>query len=601
MERAAVVHAVKQMQPVDMTLYYPRGDQRAFWDMIKNTEAYKQDLQEIRQEGERLLSAPNPELTYSLFMLYEQQGSRLEYERVYFERRRRLNTFALLALLEPDRQTYKAALYDMISSICQEMTWCLPAHVHVERLEGSIDLFSAETGFTLSELLCLFESDLPSVIRNQVLHALSERLFKPFLTHAHHWETAHHNWSAVCGGAIGAAALLQLNDTELLASVLLKTERCVHFYLKGFGSDGACLEGLGYWNYGFGYFIYYNDLLRQRSHGEMDWLRHDKVRCIAQFQQKAFLGGNKVVNFSDTLQEGSVHIGLSHYLAKQVEAVQPPPSSLRAAYTNDHCSRWAPAFRNLIWRDYEAEDIPWEVGSYYLPDAQWLISRYQDETGIDFGFAAKGGSNDEPHNHNDLGQFLLYGAGQIFISELGCGEYTADYFGEGRYTYDCNGSHGHAVPIINGRLQAAGGAYRANVLSYTVSQQEDILHLDLTSAYEAAELLQFRRWLCWNKRGKRPVLELRDEMELATPGSVIERFITTCRPECTGQGKVRLHGETRLSLQLHYNDELLEPVIQTKSYRNHFGMDTSYTLVDFILKQPAAGMSIAFQFEFAGA
>lgn len=60
------------------------------------------------------------------------------------------------------------------------------------------------------------------------------------------------------------------------------------YYLQGFGPDGACLEGLGYWNYGFGYFVYYADLLRKRTRGEMDWFRAEKVGRIALFQQKGF-------------------------------------------------------------------------------------------------------------------------------------------------------------------------------------------------------------------------------------------------------------------------------------------------------------------------
>ena len=75
-------------------------------------------------------------------------------EKVYFERRLRLNTFALLTLLEPDRG-YRTALQEMIWSICDEYTWCLPAHLNAESpggIKGTIDLFSAETGFTLSEI-----------------------------------------------------------------------------------------------------------------------------------------------------------------------------------------------------------------------------------------------------------------------------------------------------------------------------------------------------------------------------------------------------------------------------------------------------------------
>ncbi|MNV89055.1 hypothetical protein D3C71_1833170 [compost metagenome] len=77
-----------------------------------------------------------------------------------------------------------------------------------------------------------------------------------------------------------------MNDPGLLTEILFRTESSMRYYLEGFGEDGACLEGLGYWNYGFGYFTYYSDLLRSRSGRKLDWFHNDKVRRIARFQQQ---------------------------------------------------------------------------------------------------------------------------------------------------------------------------------------------------------------------------------------------------------------------------------------------------------------------------
>ncbi|MFE0556464.1 hypothetical protein ACFW1P_11120 [Paenibacillus sp. NPDC058910] len=595
---------VNGMAPADLRMYYQGGDQRSFWEGIRLSEDYEQDVSEIREEGERLLSVPNPPLTYDLFIRFARQGTRLDYEKVYFERRLRLNTFALLTLLEPDKEAYRTALQEMIWSICEEYTWCLPAHLNAESpggIKGTIDLFSAETGFTLSEIRVLLRDHLPSLLTSRIGEEVEERLFIPFLSQEHGWETATHNWSAVCAGSIGSAALLLMESGESLAKVLLKTEQCMDYYLQGFGADGACLEGLGYWNYGFGYFVYYADLLRKRSRGALDWFLAEKVGRIALFQQQGFLGGKAVVNFSDSQPENTVHLGLSHYLAGLYADIESPPQSLRSGYRDDHCSRWAPALRNLIWRDPLMAGSDWEEASYYLPDAQWLISRssYGDQV---YAFAAKGGSNHEPHNHNDLGHFILYGAGEVWCSDLGCGEYTAEYFGEGRYGYDCNGSQGHSVPIIDGHYQQEGPDSAAVVLQALTGEAVDRLRLELTSAYRVPALRAFTRTLEWSKEGHRPELTLSDLFTFdSPPSSLVERIVTRIQPELElldGRWVVVLRAAGADGLLIHYDNELVEPELTSHVFRDHFGKEAAWYAVDFKVKALGLHANIDFRFQF---
>ncbi|EFU42607.1 hypothetical protein PVOR_07120 [Paenibacillus vortex V453] len=646
--------AVTRWASVDLRLYYPNGDQRSFWEDIQSSGAYEEDIAQIRREGERLLAEPIPQLTYDLFARFARQGTRLEYEKVYFERRRRLNTCALLTLLEPGKEEYLLALQEMIWTICDEYTWCLPAHLNGEssaNIRSTIDLFSAETGFTLSEIRLLLQDRLAPLLISRMEDEVARRLFTPFLSHEFGWETATHNWSAVCAGSIGSAALLMMEDTGELEEILLKTERCMAYYLQGFGADGACLEGLGYWNYGFGYFVYYADLLLKRSQGAMDWFRDEKVSRIALFQQRSFLGGRAVVNFSDSQPESAVHIGLSHYLAGLYEDFETPPPSLRSAYGDDHCSRWAPALRNLIWRDPGKPGSEWGEASYYLPDARWLISRVSDGEEL-YAFAAKGGRNDEPHNHNDLGHFILYGAGEVWCSDLGCGEYTADYFGDGRYDYDCNGSQGHSVPIIDGHVQCEGADSEAIVLEAATGEEKEMLTVELTSAYRAPVLREFVRSLEWNKQEERPVLTLRDRFNFhSPPGSLVERIVTRVQPElkqlnecwmvvlraagADEQGEIReqeqvqrkeeaaeglaadertwkrtavqdsectrepdLSMDDRPSLAIHYDPELMEPELKAYTFRDHDGKDATWYAIDFNVKDPGLCVNIGLGFQF---
>ncbi|WP_157794081.1 heparinase II/III family protein [Paenibacillus donghaensis] len=582
--------------------YYPDGDGAAFWKSLRHRPDVASELAVILAEGNRLLVSPVEELTHSLFAIFETQGLRLEYERVYFEKRRRLNTFAILSLLEPESEVYEVALLDAVWSICSELTWCLPAHVNAKRaLSATIDLFSAETGFALAELRLLFGERLPEPLRTRIAELVDERLFRPFVEQGpYEWEEAEHNWSAVCAGSIGSAALLLLEakqDRSRLARILEKTERSISFYLRGFGDDGACLEGLGYWNYGFGYFVYYADLLLRRSGGRRDWFQNDQVRRIATFQQKCFLNGPLVVNFSDALSSGSVHPGLSHYLADRYTEVETPPASLNADYCEDHCSRWAPALRNLIWRHGDTEaPAHWGAGDFYLPDAGWLISRVSRD-GSAFGFAAKGGHNDEPHNHNDLGHFLLAGGGELFLCDLGCGEYKRDYFGDGRYAYDCNGSQGHSVPVIDGCLQSAGQGRSAAVLDLSMGEYACRLSMELSGAYECGRLESFQRTWIWDKTGL-PSLSLQDKFLFAElPGGLTERFVTPIRPEYAGPGRLRLSGGL-LALEIQYDSERLSAEVVERTYRNHFGKDTIWYTLDFQVRNPEICLSFEFLFRY---
>ncbi|CAH0122687.1 hypothetical protein PAE9249_05273 [Paenibacillus sp. CECT 9249] len=593
---------VRRLSPIGPDLYYPDGNGAAFWRGMRDNAAYALDIEEMRSEGERLLNAPSPDLPYSLFSLFAGQGSRLEYERAYFEKRRRLNTFVLLSLLEPESQDYESAMLDAVWSICSELTWCLPAHVRAERpLSATIDLFAAETGFALAEIRLLLGERLPGLLRTRIAELVEERLLRPFLEKGpHDWEEAEHNWSAVCAGSIGSAALLLLGEEQdcgRLARILEKTERSMGFYLQGFGEDGACLEGLGYWNYGFGYLVYYADLLLRRSRGKLNWFRLDKVRRIAAFQQKCFLGGSAVVNFSDALPYSSVQLGLSRYLAGRFENVQSPPLALRADFRDDHCSRWAPALRNLLWRDRAEPAADWGTGDAVLQDAGWLISRIASEGGT-FGFVAKGGHNDEPHNHNDLGHFIVAGDGAFFLCDLGCGEYTKDYFGIGRYAYDCNGSQGHSVPIVNGCLQSAGRDRAAIVLEQsTDSGGVCRFAVELSGAYDCADLQSLTRTWIWDKTGL-PCLSLQDDFRFrAAPDRLTERFVALIKPDYAGPGRLLLR-RGGLMLELHYDDRQLRSEVSARTYRDHFGQEQVWYTLDFHVLRSELQFGIRFLFKF---
>ncbi|MNJ41750.1 Heparinase II/III-like protein [compost metagenome] len=516
-----------------------------------------------------------------------------------------MTTFGIAVWLYPEHEGYQAMLCDIIWSICNEYTWCLPAHLSGQsetetgsQIRPTIDLFAAETAFALAELAQLQKAWLPSIICKRIHDEVLQRVLNPFIEGSRYygWEQAKHNWSAVCGGSVGAAALYILREQpEQLASVLGRVLPALECYLSGYDKDGVCTEGYGYWEYGFGYYVYFADLLKKGSSGKVNLFANEKVEQIARFQQKAFLDGRTVVNFSDALASSGVFMGLGHYLHLNISGVDAPPCSLMKSFSEDHCSRWAPAIRNLIWFNPEVTGETWSAGHYWLEDAQWLISRHVTAEGR-YVLAAKGGHNAEPHNHNDLGHFILYGEGTTWLADLGSGLYTAQYFGEERYQIACNASFGHSVPIIDGAYQLAGSAHRANISHFELMEEKVELVMELTSAYEVPSLQCLERSLVWHKE-ESPYLELNDSYIFsAIPEQVIERFICAMKPSIE-VGQVELAAND-VTLQIAYPTDMLEPSVTEIEHINHFGHKQVFYALDFRILSLALLMDVKFVFSF---
>lgn len=584
------------------------GDNGSHWPW--EAEAQGGLIEEIRMEADKRLLAPDPELTFALFRVFADTGERLAYENVYFDRRKRLNAFVIMALQEPSNKLYEAAALDTIWSICNEFTWCLPAHFNERAEKPDIDLFAAETGFALSEVLLLLGERLPRLLHDRVETEIENRLFRPFLELGPYgWETAEHNWSAVCAGSLGAAALHLISDTGRLSELLERVLRSLDCYLSGFGEDGACAEGYSYWQYGFGYFVYFAQLLKEATEGRIDLFDSRKVKEIALFQQKSFTSGNSVVNFSDAPNESGIFMGLSCCLHKEYPEVIVPDASLRAAYSSDHCGRWAPAIRNLMWAREEwlvssSGKTLWPAESYYLPDVAWLFSRHVSTNGGSYSFAAKGGHNAEPHNHNDVGHFLLHADGQAYLADLGSGKYTADYFGKGRYAIWCNGSQGHSVPIVNESHQQAGQQFQAKVVEAASAEGEDLLELEISGAYGLSQLERLGRRFLWQKE-ELPCLSLTDRFSfLPVEGEsglprfpITERFISYLAPELTKAGELLFIGKRRL--RMIYDHQLWSPVVTARSDIDHYGSERHWHTIDFeAAASPEVPFIAAFTFQF---
>lgn len=630
--------------------------------MTAEQRKYIQDLYTQIQEAERQMrDKPMPKLTKEDFFLFHETGNRLVYENAYFGRRKYLTVYAILALWSRELtqqgmidekvedsaiDAYVKRLEKVLLSICrEERFWALPAHVDFAQIDlpetrHTVDLFAAETAQALSEIALRLHDKLSCEVVTCVAREVIERVLKPFAASVFPyswWETDRCNWSAVCAGSIGMTAIMidALNrrimeqympdhygkDMQIVSDVLLYRdcfrqlppdwkEDCLkrvcdalQCYLDGMEDDGACTEGLGYYNYGMSFYAAFAEeygadgSFRQETERLM---YREKCGPIALFQQKCYFRsrfGGVSISFSDGSKQESFLPGLTAYLKHCYPQVQTPDYTLARPFDEDACYRYLTNERNIRWlmRYADEDDVSGQEGksdqekmahdivkvqaggrhtdtvtASLLPAAQWLIC--QDENGN--GFAAKGGNNDENHNHNDIGHFLCVFHGEMLLTDLGAGEYTKDYFSDKRYEILCNRSVGHSVPIINGEEQRAGAEYSAD--SFVWDQQTNTLTISFAGSYPKGSIGKLVRQIRMCDRHPINIEEtesqkkLQQEMQIEVQDfftasehtkSIMENLITEYEP-VVQNGTVWIrgqHGQCRIQIRNGKDDIRIIP------------------------------------------
>ncbi len=499
-------------------------------DKIKDCAALKKWNRELRENAQKLLCEETVQLKLSDFMLYYKSGERASYEKKYFSRRARLAAFALMVFIYRDKE-YILPLEDVIWEICGEFTWCLPAHIPENAYDEyltRIDLFSAETGFALSEIKYILSKELSDRVKDRIHKAVKERIIKAFSDNNNRpqrWENWRNNWVSVCAAGIGAACLYEGTESEK-ERLIKETIKLMDRYLSGFSEDGICTEGLDYWNYGFGFFSAYAQLLFQYTDGEENLFQDKRARKTAEFLNYGVLRNGLPIMFSDIKEGCKPNMGNAYFLNAKYENVQ-LTKNVYAGYNDDHCYRWVYRIRDAVWTAFYENTARFSESKkemfYYFRTAQWYIQKNKK-----FILCAKGGTNDEMHNHNDVGSFFADNYKTMIFADLGAGEYDSGYFDERlRYEYLTNSSRGHNVPIINGKYQQQGKKYCAEVKKYCA---ENIL-MELKNAYDEPKLKSYTR----NIKTDENTITINDLFSFSEGNNTVtERFVTKVKPTVCG-------------------------------------------------------------------
>ena len=481
----------------------------------------------------KLLAQPLPEQPDSLFLEFSQNGNRTHWQSVAFARRGRIARFTLAEALE-NQGRFLPALEQTIAALCAEKTWVYPAH------DGSLKNFHGEeivpelgaTGLAaeLAEADFVLGDKLSPATRHLIHDNIQRRVLEPFRAMLEgrqkeaFWVRTPMNWNAVCVGNSVFAALAVLPAREDRAFFAAAGEHCIQYYLSGFTPDGYCAEGVGYWNYGFGHFILLTEALRQATGGKIDLLDDDKAVAAALFCRHSEILPGIYPSIADCAPGTKPGSQLTAYVCERL-GLDAGKNRLVGNNRDLAQTLMLSSLAGNLPPPRLAEKSNDSPLRSFFPGGGVLISRTASSVEPPFAVALKGGNNNEPHNHNDVGSFSVVLGANMIVCDPGGEVYTKRTFSPHRYDSKVLSSFGHDVPVIAGQLQRTGAAAHGVILEANFTAAADTFKLDIRSAYAVPALAKLERTFVF-ERAPHPALEVRDDVNFSRPESFETALIT---------------------------------------------------------------------------
>lgn len=549
---------------------FPAIDDRTGWG-----HANQSMLKAYLDTAETYFHYQWPSIPATTTLLIARTGDRQQYESISFEKRKVLGTL-LLAEIYEHKGRFLDGIVNGVWSICEESFWGASAHIPKnDQYKGLpdvsgpfVELFGAETADYLAWVDYFLGPKLDSIspqIRKRIYYEVNHRIFEPVMNKDHWWmhQSADgippNNWNPwICSNWITAALLLE-PDNDKRAAMVNKALHVLDQFLNPYPADGGCDEGPSYWGAAAASLYDNLSILNSASNNAFAYAYQDeKIRNMARFIYRAQISPHYFIDFADADPQPGIDGTMIYRFGK---AIQDPAMMKFGAYYLESPNGEIELFhyfRNLfalfihdeIASAPKAQRLPQQV---WLPDLQVMVARDHDGSTDGYFLAAKGGTNGESHNHNDVGNFIVYYDGLPLLIDVGRGTYTSRTFSDHRYDIWFNQSDYHNVPQIEGVSQHEGRQFAAKNVAF--DPKSLTLHLDLASAYPAdAHVSGWQRTIGLD-RGKG--VHLDDNFSLTASGSVAEHFMTCYPSEAGKKGEWIIHyapeGSHAQDFVIHYD------------------------------------------------
>jgi len=533
--------------PYDEWEPFPRASDRAGWEVLGPDIRAR-----LIAAGEAALATPWPRLPATLYLDYMRNGDRRSYQVPWTDRRTLLRDLVLAECAEGDGR-FLDAITDSIWSICEETSWVYPAHIFMQRAgsdlpdtrEQVVDLGTGETAalITWTDYLLGAELDAISpVIRTRIAHEIEERILEPCLNRADFWwmawDTQGHpinNWNPWIVANWISSALLIEKDPELRARHIEKAQRVLDIFINSYPADGGCDEGPSYWGRAGASMFEALAWMQGASEGRISIFDEPLIAKMGRYILTAHIGNGWYKNFADANARTFVDGALTYRYGK---AVGDDELAAFGAYLWQQQQDGPPPNLGSIGRIlpdlFLAEELSRVEANDPLPRDGWLpdlqIMTARDAAGTTDGLyvTAKGGHNDESHNHNDVGSFIAYLDGLPLIIDVGPEIYTAKTFSDQRYEIWTMRSSWHNVPLINGVEQAPGRSFAARDVTYAADAEYARFGLELAHTYPPEAAVESWQRSITLERDEQ--LEIRDAYQLREVVGPTAQHLITNRP-----------------------------------------------------------------------
>jgi len=551
---------------------FPKITDRTGW-----AKANPEKMKAYVGKAENYLNYKWPALPATKSLLIERTGDREQYEKISFEKRDILFNL-LLAEVYENKGRFTDQIIDGIWSICEESFWGVPAHLpKTKEFSGLMDvsqpfaeLFSAETSALLAWVDYFLGDQLDVVspqIRKRIYNEINSRILVPLMTIHHSFMSTTatgrrpNNWNPwICSNWLNTVLLLE-KDNQKRTETIVKIVSVLDQFLNPYPLDGGCDEGPVYWGVA-GASVYDNiALLNLATNEAFTYVYNDeKFKNIGKYIYRSQISPVYFVNFADASPKAGMAAEVIYRYGK---AIQDSDMMKFGAYyrtPGDGSSDRFHYYRTLsaLFMQQEFWDAPKGLPfpkDTWLPDIQVMIARDKQGTSDGFFVAAKGGNNDESHNHNDIGNFMVYYNGFPLLIDVGSGTYTRRTFGDKRYEIWFNRSDYHNDPTINGKVQQPGPNFKATHVSYQTGKDYSRLTLDLAQSYpKNAGVESWMRTICLNRTKN---VSIDDVVKLTESQSIVQHLMTCYPAEIAKAGELVIHyapeGEKAADFTVRYN------------------------------------------------
>ncbi len=516
-------------------------------------------LTKLIRNGEMALPKPFMPISATVAMAYARTGDRDQYQKESFSKRNQLMDLVLAESIE-GKGRFTEAIMNGVWSICEETYWGVAAHLGTQKAGSglpdvediTLDLFSAETGAVLA-LTDYFAGPalekLSKLIRPRIYYEVNRRIFIPMETDWKRYgylgggkrNVSVNNWNPWIISNWMACNLLLEKNVSRRNKMVQQQLSLIDLYINGLGNDGATDEGPSYWFAAGGCLFDALTILDKASNGKLAIYKEPIIQKMGAYIYQTHIQGPYFINVADASPTITPNGLMLYRFGKAVKDEQMQLFGSWAYHTYalprspvEQFTRTRSLFDLLSFKEcaaYPGKEVL--VKDVWMPDIQLMAARLDNGLYL----ASHAGHNGESHNHNDVGDILVYDEGYPVIIDVGAGTYTSKTFSSKRYELWFNTSSYHNLPTINGKDQFPGKNYGAKDVSYSVNEQSAKFNMDIAKAWgEDAGIQYWKRSIAVDRTKG---IHVSDEYLLTKkPASLTQSFMTTCAVNTDQPGRL---------------------------------------------------------------